>query len=114
MGFVLRSIFFACLLSNYTYGQCWKEVETGRFFTLGLKDNGTLWFWGDTLFRTDITNYNSKFSAPIQIGAGATWKSISCADLHCLALKDDGTIWALGGNSQGQLSAVFSTMQELK
>ena len=90
------------------------EVETiaaGSSHSLALKDDGTVWAWGDNrasqgtriggqLGDDEITSSNT----PLQVsdlpgGMGA----IAAGAEHGLALKDDGTVWAWGYNFFGQL-----------
>lgn len=85
----------------------WREVAMGKNgnspYTLGLKDNGTLWAWGwndsgqlglgDTISRT----------APAQVGLNTNWAEVSAGKGHTVARKTNGTLWAWGRNSSGQL-----------
>jgi hypothetical protein len=70
----------------------WKEISTGFWYTMAIKNNGTLWSWG--------ANFNS---IPTQNGASSDWSKISSYFNFNLALKNDGTLWAWGNNSNGQL-----------
>ena len=85
-------------------GTDWKSVSCGERFTAAIKDNGTLWTWGE--------NYNGQLgdettdnkSSPVQTICGGTdWKQISCGDNHMIAIKNDGTCWTWGYNAYGQL-----------
>lgn len=82
----------------------WKTVTGGgAFFSVAMKNNGSIWAWGDNQFGqlgdgTNIDKWN-----PIQIGNETNWKSIKTGFYHTLALKNDGTLWAWGYNYSGQL-----------
>lgn len=79
-------------LSNVT------AISSGNFFSLALKDDGTVWVWG--------RNYDG------QLGIGTTEDSltptiisglkdivaISGGDIASMALKKDGTLWAWGNS----------------
>jgi len=80
-----------------------RDVATGDYHTVALKDDGTVWSWG----------YNGQG----QLGSGSTIDSdnpiavtgltnviaVAAGGRHTLALKSDGTVWAWGYNYYGQL-----------
>ena len=85
-------------------GTDWKSVSCGEKFTAAIKNNGTLWTWGENNSGQlgDEASYNK--SSPVQTIAGGTdWKQISCGDNHVIAIKNNGTCWTWGNNSDGQL-----------
>jgi alpha-tubulin suppressor-like RCC1 family protein len=84
--------------------QCWKHIEFGMGHALGLKNDGTLWSWGnnDSGELGDGTTVDKL--VPAQIGAGASWKAISAGYSMNLALKSDGTMWVWGNNYYGQIA----------
>ena len=84
----------------------WRQIEGGGGFTVGIKDDGTLWTWGFNGYGqlgdgTPIAN-TSRIT-PTQISAATDWVQISCGDGHVLALKSDGSVYAWGQNNNGQL-----------
>jgi len=85
----------------------WRSVCTGKNHTIALKDNGTLWAWGDNSLSQLGNGTNTQSSDPIAVTTVNTdWIEISCGGNHTLALRDDGTditLWAWGNNSFGQL-----------
>src|SRR5215213_9130007 len=83
------------------------EVETiaaGSSHSLALKDDGTVWAWGNNESGQlgDGTNANS--STPIKVANLTGVEAISGggAPSYSLALKDDGTVWAWGDNRARQ------------
>jgi len=96
---------------NYDFQQVgtlsdWKEVRCAETATLGIKTDGTLWYWGaynsQCAFGTLGTNYAE--SSPVQLGSLSNWKSINACDDNIFhALKTDGTIWSWGWGWQGPL-----------
>jgi alpha-tubulin suppressor-like RCC1 family protein len=54
----------------------WLQVATGRYHTLALKTNGTLWAWGGNYSGGLGTGNTTYYSSPIQVGALTTWISI--------------------------------------
>ncbi|MDX1487571.1 MAG: hypothetical protein R3268_05170, partial [Acidiferrobacterales bacterium] len=71
-------------------------IEGGGLFSLALKSDGTVWWWGEDAFGTGT-------STPEQVGALTDVVAIAAGWSHRLALKDDGSVWAWGRNNQGQL-----------
>jgi alpha-tubulin suppressor-like RCC1 family protein len=84
----------------------WKKISGCNYYamTAAIRDNGTLWTWGDNYYGgLGISNQTNRYS-PVQVGTGTDWKQISVgAPNFCIALKTDGTLWSWGGNSYGQL-----------
>src|ERR687889_495627 len=80
-------------------------------YSLALKDDGTVWAWGDNrasqgtriggqLGDDEITSSNT----PLQVSdLPGGIEAIATGAEHGLALKDDGTVWAWGYNFFGQL-----------
>ncbi len=84
-------------------GNDWKQVTCGIGITAGIKNNGTLWLWGDGRLGDDS---NIKKSSPVQtIAGGNNWKYVNSSGLchHVMALKNDGTLWTWGDNTEGEL-----------
>ena len=84
----------------------WKTVQTTTFSSFAIKENGTLWGWGNNtwgqLGDPSILNDDGTIT---QIGT-STWLSIAHAGadrFHSLGIKTDGSLWAWGWNEYGQL-----------
>ncbi len=83
-------------------GSGFAAVSAGTNHTVAVKQDGTLWAWGDNYYGqlgdgTATTRY-----VPAQIGSG--FAAVSAGSyLHTVAVKADGTLWAWGFNSNGQL-----------
>ncbi|WP_245597488.1 hypothetical protein [Meiothermus cerbereus] len=78
-------------------------VEAGRYYSLALTSEGTVYAWGrndvgqlglGTTAQQDSPALISGFNGVIALAAG---------DDHTLALKADGSIWAWGDNPNGEL-----------
>jgi alpha-tubulin suppressor-like RCC1 family protein len=79
------------------------DVETGQFHSLALKNDGTVFAWGQNGSGclgngTTTTDYT-----PSQVLNLTNIVDIAAGNDHSLALKNDGTIWAWGANNNGQL-----------
>ena len=85
-------------------GTDWKSVSCGAKFTAAIKNNGTLWTWGQNANGQLGDETSNNKSSPVQTIAGGTdWKQISCGDNHMIAIKNNGTCWTWGWNAYGQL-----------
>ncbi|MDQ2086550.1 dockerin type I domain-containing protein [Herbivorax sp. ANBcel31] len=72
------------------------QVETGSSFAVALKENGTVWTWGES----SVVDANHTISQVVGID---NVKSISTGNSFVLALKEDGSVWAWGWNENGEL-----------
>ncbi|UOQ98329.1 IPT/TIG domain-containing protein [Hymenobacter sp. 5317J-9] len=88
----------------------WASVSAGRYYTVALKTNGTLWSWGSGL-SVGIPN-SPDLVRPTQVGTASNWTRI-CAGLFSLALRADGTLWGWGIDSYNHLFRSVTTNQNL-
>lgn len=85
-------------------GNNWKSVSCGYACTAAIKDDGSLWMWGNNYFGQLGTNDTMRVSSPVQtIAGGKNWNMVSCGYAHTAAIKNDGSLWMWGGNFSGQL-----------
>jgi alpha-tubulin suppressor-like RCC1 family protein len=81
----------------------WLKISAGRYYTLAIKQTGTLWAWGSNgdaqLGLGDTTDRSS----PAQVGALTTWSSVSAGRNFSFAVRTNGTLWSWGFNTDGQL-----------
>lgn len=79
----------------------WKTVSCSRFFghtALAIKNDGTLWGWGDgRLGQLGIGTYSSP-ATPKQVGTDSDWVAVSLGNSFTIALKKDGSLWGWGSN----------------
>lgn len=80
----------------------WKQVSAGSDYTMAIKNDGTLWGWGNNGGNLG-TNNTTNYSSPVQVGLLTNWKQVSAGLDHSLAVKKDGTLWAWGNNGSGRL-----------
>ena len=83
----------------------WVGVAASGRSTFALKQNGSLWAWGDgssgqlgvaeLLFRS--TN------APVQVTTNQDWTRVFPSPSYTLALKTNRTLWGCGRNYSGEL-----------
>lgn len=85
----------------------WNMVSSSGYTTMAIKNNGTLWGWGNNSSGQLGNNTFINRYAPVQIGTATNWKSVSSSDYHNSAIKTNGTLWTWGSNSSGQLGNMF-------
>jgi alpha-tubulin suppressor-like RCC1 family protein len=78
-------------------------VTAGRYHTIALKTNGTMWGWGTNGAGQLGVGDTLNAEAPIIIGSDIDWTAITARGSHNIARKTNGTIWAWGYNYWGQL-----------
>jgi alpha-tubulin suppressor-like RCC1 family protein len=85
-------------------GVTWKEIAGGSQYAAVIKQDGSLWTWGENTAGVlgDGTTLNR--SSPTSI-VGNDWAKVSAGLLHTAAIKTDGTLWTWGRNNNGQLGA---------
>ncbi|KPA13575.1 PKD domain protein [Candidatus Magnetomorum sp. HK-1] len=71
--------------------------------SLALKQDGTIWAWGDNEYGQLGDSSTSNKSIPVQLKDLNDITDIAAGGDHSLALKKDGTVWAWGDNEYGQL-----------
>jgi alpha-tubulin suppressor-like RCC1 family protein len=79
---------------------------TVYYHSLALKNDGSLWAWGDNLFGQLGDGSLTPSYAPKQIlvDSGFGFTAVSAGeDDHSLAIKNDGSLWAWGRNTCGAL-----------
>jgi len=77
--------------------------------TVYVKDNGSVWAWGNNSDGQLGDGSLTSRSTPVQITALLNIRSAAVGSAHSMALKNDGSVWAWGNNSNGQLGDGGST-----
>ena len=78
-------------------------VDAGVFHTVALKQDGTVWAWGNNRYAQLGDGSSADRLSPVQVEGLSEIIDVSAGYYHTLALKQDGTVWAWGDNSHGQL-----------
>ena len=87
-----------------TSGTNWESVSAGHTHVAAIKNDGTLWVWGDNTNGSLGNNNISSRSTPVQTFSGGTnWKQVSGGAGNTAAIKTDGTLWLWGENYYGIL-----------
>ncbi|WP_298391469.1 MopE-related protein, partial [Flavobacterium sp.] len=99
---LLFLLFVLCV--TLTNAQCWKEVSASQnSYTIGIKDNGTLWAWGRNQLGQLGDGSTTDRTVPVQIGTASDWSKIETGYYNSVAIKTNGTLWTWGANESGQL-----------
>ena len=82
----------------------WAAVTAGRYHTVAVKTDGSLWAWGGNgEGQLGDGTTESKY-VPTRVGEANDWVAVDSGIWdYVVALKSDGSIWAWGNNSHGQL-----------
>ncbi len=82
-------------------------VAAGGSHSLTVKNDGTVWAWGDNrsgqLGDGNEGYYSSKSGVPVQVVDLLNVIAVAGGGAHSLALESDGTVWTWGSNGSGQL-----------
>ncbi len=79
-------------------------VEAGRYYSLALTSEGTVYAWGrNDVGQLGLGNTDSPQHSPVLIPGLSDVIALAAGDDHTLALKADGSIWAWGDNPNGEL-----------
>ena len=82
----------------------WKQAVIATEHSAAIKNDGTLWTWGQNQQGQLGLNNTVYFYVPTQVGGLSNWST--AAVLYggtTLAIKTDGTLWGWGYNGNGQL-----------
>ncbi|MFA5794830.1 MAG: fibronectin type III domain-containing protein [Candidatus Brocadiia bacterium] len=71
--------------------------------TLAIKNNGTLWVWGENNYGQLGLNDSANRNIPTQVGTDTDWLEIDAGAAYTIARKTNGALWACGINSNGEL-----------
>lgn len=101
-SFIQKTILpFLLLFQFAVYAQCWKSVTIGADFCVAIKEDGTLWSWGNNdSGQLGLGHFDNK-AIPTRIGQETDWQTVSSGYGFTLALKTNGTVWVWGRNDFG-------------
>jgi hypothetical protein len=89
----------------------WKSVFTGSETSFAIKNDGTLWVWGEgNSGGLGLGGRNNAF-IPTQLGFKTDWNYITSKSTT-IAIKIDGSVWGWGSNITGQLGIGKTSIEE--
>lgn len=85
-------------------GTDWRQITVGSFYVAAIKNNGTLWTWGNNSNGQLGDSTRIHRSSPIQtVSGGTNWKTVGAAAETTYTIKTDGSLWAWGRNDNGDI-----------
>ena len=82
----------------------WREVATGgidpnQAFTCAIRDDGTLWCFGENFDGELGIGSTAVISTPVQVGADPWQQVATGTDCNACAIRDDGSVWCWGSDT---------------
>jgi alpha-tubulin suppressor-like RCC1 family protein len=82
----------------------WCQVGAGNTHSLGVRQSGTAWAWGDNNQGRLGDGTTTGRTSPVSVVGGFTdWCQVSAGYAHSLGVRQEGTAWAWGCNTCGIL-----------
>ena len=82
----------------------WSKVAMGASHTVGLRQDGTMWAWGNTTDGGLGTNNATSTSSPVSVVGGFTdWCQIAAGNKTSFGIRTNGVLYAWGYNNSGRL-----------
>lgn len=81
-----------------------RTVGSGTHFSCVLRDDGSVYCWGDNTFGEIGSGWGGAFiKLPTQVWLATTATSISVGAYHACAVVQDASVWCWGRNTWGEL-----------
>lgn len=104
----LLGLVLLLVLQTNMSAQCsttgWEKVSQGENYSIGLKEDGTIWIWGQNTYGLlgNGSAAATEIQHPTQIGTDANWTDISTGRNFALAKKANGDLYGWGANYYGE------------
>lgn len=80
-----------------------KKMDIGETHSIAIKNDGTVWTWGDNTYGQLGNGTNNNSAIPVQVSGLSNITQVSAGCDYSLALTNDGIVYAWGKNNKGQL-----------
>jgi alpha-tubulin suppressor-like RCC1 family protein len=104
------TIFRSNPVTTFAGGNDWKQINGGHRNMGAIKNDGTLWVWGNNGYgqlgnnsATGVYTSGGTYTPITTFAGGTNWKQISYGVGLAAAIKTDGTLWTWGRNDYGAL-----------
>lgn len=88
----------------------WLMVRGGGNYSVGIKEDGTLWSWGSNAegqlgngLRSIHPSTANDHYIPEQVGSATNWVWVAAGNQFVMAINSLGELWGWGANDAGQL-----------
>jgi len=81
----------------------WIAVDAGGYYSVAVKQDGSLWAWGDNRYGQMGIGTRDHELTPVRVGDDNDWAAVYAGVHHVCAAKRDGTLWAWGLNEYDQI-----------
>ena len=88
-----------------------QQVVAGSYHTLALRQDGTVWAWGQNSYGQLGDGTSMQRTNPVRVPGLSGVVALAAGQYHSLAVKSDGTVWAWGYNLNGQLGDGTTTQR---
>lgn len=82
----------------------WRSVTRSYNFTCAVRDDGTVWCWGNNGSGQLADGTTERRTSPFRVLPGQNWSSVSVGSRHACALRADGVVTCWGNNRFAQLA----------
>jgi hypothetical protein len=81
----------------------WSQVFAGYNTAYAIKNDGSMYAWGQNNYYQLGDGTNSNRSEPVHIGSGTTWTDLVLTGAGAVGMASDGTVYGWGANVNGSL-----------
>jgi alpha-tubulin suppressor-like RCC1 family protein len=90
-------------------GFTWKSISCGYQYSVAIRQDGTLWTWGNCSGNGMSSLGNGvafqDLASPTQIGTDTNWAQIHTGNSSAFGIKTDGTLWRWGNGATSPILA---------
>ncbi len=85
----------------------WDYVSAGGDHSLAIKEDGSLWAWGDNFYGQFGNGTQDGVVIPIQVsGEGVAWRQVYAGEWFSYGIRVDGSLWAWGRSVGKMIDAI--------
>lgn len=81
----------------------WKSIVAGYSHSCGIREDGSLWCWGNNEWGQVGDGTTTHRFVPVPIQGPRGWVDVALGDYHTCATRADGFLWCWGGHAHGSV-----------